>query len=179
MKNLILKKSITKIIAVISMIAVSQHSLASVDCSTLKNNDRKAEVLWVSDGDSAKVKLRNGQEVNVRFFGVDTPESEWKGKWKQQAHSQKAKGFTKWLIHKKEVVVDFNGEGTYGRCVGEIFVNSKSVSKAIIESGHGWWYKQYAPKRLDLMEAQSEAKAKKLGLWVDKNPTPPWEYRRK
>lgn len=161
------------------MALLSQHSLASVDCSTLKNNDRKATVLWVSDGDSAKVRLRDGQKVDVRFFGVDTPESEWKGKWKEQAHSKKAKGFTKWLIHKKEVTIDFNGESTYGRCVGDIFLNAKSVSKTIIKNGHGWWNKQYAPKRLDLMEAQSVARLQGLGLWVDKNPTPPWEYRRK
>ncbi len=46
-----------------------------------------------------------------------------------------------------------------------------------------WWYRKYAneqsPEDQGRYEfAEQEAKAKKVGLWQDKNPQPPWEYRK-
>jgi endonuclease YncB( thermonuclease family) len=50
-------------------------------------------------------------------------------------------------------------------------------------AGMGWWYRKYAneqsPEDQGRYEfAEQEAKAKKAGLWQDKNPTPLWEFRR-
>ena len=46
-----------------------------------------------------------------------------------------------------------------------------------------WWYRKYANEQSAKDQgryefAEQEAKAKKVGLWQDKNPQPPWEYRR-
>ena len=34
------------------------------------------------------------------------------------------------------------------------------------------------PPRQELERLEAEAKAAKRGLWVDKDPLPPWEFRR-
>jgi endonuclease YncB( thermonuclease family) len=46
-----------------------------------------------------------------------------------------------------------------------------------------WWYRAYAnvqpPKdREDYEVAEINAKMRRTGLWADKNPVPPWEWRR-
>jgi len=56
------------------------------------------------------------------------------------------------------------------------------VGLAQITSGMAWWYRKYAneqsPEDQGRYEfAEQEAKAKRAGLWQDKNPQPPWEYR--
>ena len=41
-----------------------------------------------------------------------------------------------------------------------------------------WHYKEYS-KSKELAVAEDEARKAKKGLWTDKEPVPPWEYRKK
>ncbi|MEA3547386.1 MAG: thermonuclease family protein [Thermodesulfobacteriota bacterium] len=56
------------------------------------------KVVSVSDGDTIKV-LHNGEQVKIRFYGVDTPE-------KAQSYGKAAKRFTAALAAGKEVGFD-------------------------------------------------------------------------
>jgi endonuclease YncB( thermonuclease family) len=47
-----------------------------------------------------------------------------------------------------------------------------------VQDGWAWWYERYAPDDHQLAAAQRDAKAARRGLWQDKNPIPPWEWRR-
>ena len=45
-----------------------------------------------------------------------------------------------------------------------------------------WWYRKYANEQSTEDQwryefAEQEAKAKKVRLWQDKNPRPPWEFK--
>jgi endonuclease YncB( thermonuclease family) len=62
--------------------------------------------------------------------------------------------------------VTFKGDGTYSRCVGEIFINGKSHSLALIKNGYAWWYSKYDPNRTYSENAHNSAKHSKLGLWA-------------
>lgn len=47
----------------------------------------------------------------------------------------------------------------------------------MVQAGYAWHYKAYSKdKRFALAEQQ--ARQKKTGLWSDKNPIAPWDYRR-
>jgi endonuclease YncB( thermonuclease family) len=48
----------------------------------------------------------------------------------------------------------------------------------MVRDGWAWWDRRYAPKSAVLDEAEAEARKEKRGLWHDKNPEPPWEYRK-
>lgn len=158
--------------------SLSSHAISNnIDCSSLEYQPRKALVLKVLDGDTAIVRLQDGKQVSVRFYGVDTPESQWKGKWPAQPFSQEAKAFTSKLISNKNVVVDFNGQGTYGRCVGEIFIYNESVSYSLVENGLAWWYKRFSPRRADFKNAEINAKKHRVNIWSSSNPQAPWTYR--
>jgi micrococcal nuclease len=41
-----------------------------------------------------------------------------------------------------------------------------------------WHYKQYSKSKV-LAEAESTACKEKRGLWAEKEPEPPWEFRKK
>lgn len=61
--------------------------------------------------------------------------------------------------------------------------NGKDVGLEQVAAGMAWWYRKYASEqtpqaRADYESAEFMAKAKRLGLWADKNPTPPWEWRK-
>ena len=153
-------------------------AMAKVDCEVLKGGIHSAKVIKVADGDTATVRLDSGRSVVVRFYGVDTPEKERAKKWAAQPFSEEPKTFTEERLSDRVVTVKFNGDKTYGRCVGEIFIDDRSHSLALIEGGYAWWYKRYAAKRSDLKRAQENAKANKMGLWAESDPQAPWAFRK-
>jgi endonuclease YncB( thermonuclease family) len=155
-------------------------TLAEINCKQLENKTLEATIVNVADGDTATVKLADkGDTLSVRFYGVATPESAWPGKWPEQAYSGEAKAFTVSALRGRDVNVVFNGDGTtYGHCVGEVFVNGRSHSLALLEGGYAWWYARYAPNRQDLADAQVKARLSRKGLWASQHPQEPWFYRK-
>jgi len=56
------------------------------------------------------------------------------------------------------------------------------VGMALLTLGLAWHYKQYAneqpvEERGQYSFAEEEARSKRVGLWRDNEPTPPWEWR--
>jgi len=52
-----------------------------------------------------------------------------------------------------------------------------------VRAGMAWWYRAYSkeqpPEEQELYErTEQAAKELKVGLWLDANPVPPWEWRR-
>jgi endonuclease YncB( thermonuclease family) len=53
-----------------------------------------------------------------------------------------------------------------------------------IRAGFAWWYLEYAKEqtaedRASYESAQDDARTRRVGLWKDAKPVPPWEWRRK
>ena len=46
----------------------------------------------------------------------------------------------------------------------------------MVQAGYAWHFKKYS-KDAAFAKTEKLAKAKKLGLWKDKNAMPPWKYR--
>lgn len=136
------------------------------------------KIISVSDGDTATLLSKEGKKLKIRFYGIDTPEKKFPGRWPDQAHWIEAKKFISDMILDKPVTVRLKGEQTYGRHVGEIFFNGYSVNREILRNGWGWWNTKYAPKDLDLKGLQENAKLKGQGLWSNPNAISPWEHRR-
>ncbi len=71
----------------------------------------------------------------------------------------------------------------YGRIVGFVIVDGHDVNLAQVKSGMAWFYR-YDQKELSAenrrlyAKAEDQARTDRLGLWQDKNPMPPWEWRR-
>ena len=143
-------------------------------------------VVHVSDGDTITVKDADGTRWEIRMYGVDTPEHKNQN-WAEQPHAKRAHAFTEGLILNEDVTVRFkmileDGElaidRTWQRWVGEVFFRGQSLSRLLIEHGHGWWNKKYAPEDFDMRDLQDEAQKARRGLWSASDPTPPWTWRK-
>lgn len=128
-------------------------------------------VVRVLDGDTLVVS-RNGQELTVRLYGIDCPEGD-------QAFGQAASEFLKGrLAEGTSVSVLPHDRDSAGRTVGELFTaEGQNVAELLLRNGLAWWYHWYAPEQRLLGFLETEARARRLGLWADANPTPPWAFR--
>jgi endonuclease YncB( thermonuclease family) len=127
-------------------------------------------VVSITDGDTITI-LKENQEYKIRLNGIDSPES-------SQAFGQKAKDYISLLIFSKNVDVNIVGKDVYNRYLGDVYVEGLYVNSEIIKAGYAWHYKEYS-KDTNLAFLEEQARKKKVGLWQDNNPTPPWEYRKK
>lgn len=129
------------------------------------------KVVAITDGDTIRVMYK-GQEQKIRLWGVDAPE-------KTQAYGTAARNFTGDMVFGKTVTVDVRDTDRYGRWVGWITApDGKVLNLELVQNGYAWWYRQYAPYATDLADAQDSAQNARRGLWKDKNPEAPWDYRR-
>ena len=130
-----------------------------------------AKVVSIVDGDTVWVLLA-GERTKIRLWGIDTPE-------KKQAFGTKAQKALGDRIHEKEVGIRDYGKDRYGRVLAELVLGGENVNLWMVRNGWAWHYAQYSPKADYLRDAQTKAKAEKAGLWADKNPVAPWEFRKK
>ncbi|WP_297407397.1 thermonuclease family protein [uncultured Cetobacterium sp.] len=137
-------------------------------CALGKNISGK--VIKVADGDTITI-LDKGKKVRVRFYGIDAPE-------KKQEYGLKSFNILKKLVNKKEVTVHIKDKDQYGRVVGIVYLSDKNINLYMLKSGNAWWYKRYAKNEYKFRLAVKEAQKKDLGLWKEKNPTPPWIFRK-
>jgi endonuclease YncB( thermonuclease family) len=56
--------------------------------------------------------------------------------------------------------------------------DGRNLNHEIVKAGFAWWFRGYAPNDEMLKRLEEEARLAKRGLWADKNPIPPWEYRK-
>jgi endonuclease YncB( thermonuclease family) len=145
-------------------------SAASSDSAP--SSEFNGNVVSVKDGDTIEV-MHDGKAERIRLYGIDAPE-------KAQAFGQKAKQATSDLVFGKSVKIIVKDHDRYGRTVGVVVMaDGKTLNAELVRIGMAWWYKQYAPNDAELQMLESEARTAKAGLWVDPNPTPPWEWRHK
>ena len=129
----------------------------------------EGEVVAVLDGDTIEV-MREGKAQRVRLYGVDCPE-------KRQPYGRAAKQFTSSLCFGKVVSVRVVDKDRYGRLVGDVTLpDGRGLNRELVRAGLAWWYRAYS-KDSTLKDLEDEARSARRGLWADKNPTPPWEYR--
>lgn len=141
-------------------------------------------VVAVSDGDSITVLASDNRQVKVRLAGIDAPE-------RGQAFGQSSRQNLSDLVFGKDVRVSVVDTDRYGRIVGIVYVPVPGpngdividVDLAQIESGHAWAYRSYlrtlpAERAKRYVAAEDNAKARRQGLWMEKDPDPPWEWRR-
>ncbi len=77
--------------------------------------DFHAKVIHVTDGDTITVLNDTKEQVKIRLNGIDCPE-------KTQAYGNKAKQFTKVLVHKEIVVIQAYGTDRYGRTIADVIL---------------------------------------------------------
>jgi len=132
-------------------------------------------VVSIADGDTVTVLDATNTQWKVRLMGIDAPE-------KKMPFGQSSKENLSDLVFKKQVSVTYSKQDRYGRTVGKIIVNGIDANLEQIKAGMAWHYKQYQKEqspdeRESYADAEELARAERKGLWLDAEPTPPWEWR--
>ena len=131
-------------------------------------------VVRVIDGDSIRVN-RNGNIVEIRLYGIDTPEY-------RQDYSNKAKQYIKRLTSGKTVSVEPKDIDRYGRTVALITSHGRLINRELVRSGFAWFYPKYCleqPLCSELKTLENKARTARRGLWRGDNPVSPWEWKRR
>lgn len=128
------------------------------------------KVVKISDGDTITILDNDQVQRKVRLDGIDAPE-------KGQAFGTRARQQLGDKIHDKEVRIVWEKSDRYGRILGKVYFGDRWINREMVQDGFAWRYVQYS-KDPDLIKAEAEAREAKRGLWADKAPAPPWEWRR-
>jgi len=137
----------------------------------------EGRVVGISDGDTITVLDDSKSQHKVRIAGIDAPE-------KGQAFGERSTQNLSALVFDKRVEARCHKRDRYGREVCTLFVSLRDVGLEQIRQGMAWHYKAYqheqpTQERLIYRDEEEAAKEGKRGLWADKNPKPPWEWRDK
>ena len=127
------------------------------------------KIVKIVDGDTYDLLVGN-TTMRIRMDGIDAPE----------------RGMPFYKVSKEYLGNLCNGQtlkiitikiDRYKRFLANTYLeNGCSVSVLMVKAGYAWHFKKYSNNG-ELSNAEVEAKLKRLGLWIDENPIPPWVWR--
>lgn len=171
-----------------SFIITLLFGLLSISTAFAKEPIRSVEgqVTKVSDGDTVNIQDDLGTKLKIRLYGIDCPETEKSNKRTGhiskagQPYGEEAYRALQSKIDRKRVRVEIMAVDQYKRSVGIIYLNGKNINQEMVAEGWAWAYRQYLdrPHASEYIQAEEQARGKRLGLWVQSNPQPPWEFRK-
>lgn len=134
----------------------------------------KMKIIGIKDGDTVE-GLYYQLPINIRLEHIDAPE-------KKQAFGTVSKQKLSDLCFGKIVTIISKGKkGSYdarGRLIAEIVVDGKMVAnKEMLKAGLAWHYKKYS-SNTEYAQLEITARKNKTGLWRDKTPVAPWDFRK-
>lgn len=132
----------------------------------------RGDVVKISDGDTFTLLVNGNEQVRVRIDGIDAPE-------KGQAFGNRAKEYLSGLIWGESITVRVSKTDRYGRSIGKVSTPTiDDVGLEMIKAGYAWQYRDYND---DKSYTTAENNARKLlkGLWQDRNPIRPQDFRKR
>lgn len=129
-------------------------------------------VVKISDGDTFTLLLNGNEQVRVRTDGIDAPE-------KGRAFGNRAKEYLSSLIWGETITVCVSKTDRYGRSIDMVSTPTiEDVGLEMIKAGYAWQYRDY---NNDKSYSAAENNARKLlkGLWQDRNPIRPQDFRKR
>ena len=130
-------------------------------------------VVAISDGDTLTARCGAPgayQQVRVRVAAIDAPES-------RQAFGQKSRQNLARLCFKQRATLVPVDQDSYGRTVANVRCGGADVASAQVRSGLAWVYTAYAHAHPHLVPLQQQARSSGSGLWSQRRPQAPWDYR--
>lgn len=133
-------------------------------------------IVAIADGDTVTLLDANKQQHKIRLSGIDAPE-------RKQAFGNVSRQHLAKIVFGKEVTAECPKTDRYRRWICTIEVDGIDANLAQVTAGMAWHYKAYQrdqrpDDRTRYAVAEERAQEEKRGLWVDRNPVAPWEFRK-
>lgn len=139
-------------------------------CAVAPGEELRGKVVKVTDGDTITVLDADNVQHKIRLEGIDAPEA-------KQAFGTRSRQTLGGKIAEKEVLIRWEEKDRYQRILGDVYLGDRHINREMVLDGMAWHFKQYSTSK-KLAEAETEARDARRGLWVDKAPVPPWEFRK-
>ena len=123
----------------------------------------------VVDGDTVHVFYQD-EVYKIRLTEIDAPE-------RDQPYGSNSTEYLKGLLKEGRVDADISGTDRYGRKLGRLYWQGMDINRELVSAGYAWVYDQYVTDN-SFYENQLKARKLKKGLWQDKNPLEPWNWRK-
>ena len=144
-------------------------------------------VTKVSDGDTIHLETPEQTILKVRLYGIDAPETR---KINQrtghinkpgQPYGDEAWKALESKIMGKQVKVDILDIDRYRRMVGIIYLNDRNINLEMVYEGYAEAYVEYlkAPYRSKFIDAESEARLARKGIWSLPEYERPKDFRKR
>lgn len=114
--------------------------------------------------------LGHGKPVKLRMANIDAPE-------KLQAFGRQSRDSLLEMVGKKQVQIETQAVDQYGRIVGLVSIDGRSVNQEQVKRGMAWEYSHYHSDKTYLV-LQSDAREARRGLWAQTSPQAPWQWRK-
>jgi len=125
----------------------------------------------IIDGDTFTLLVNEHEQVKIRLDGIDAPE-------KGQAYGNRAKEYLSSMIWGESLTVIIKSKDRYGRFIGKVCTSTISdVNLEMISAGYAWQYRDYNNDN-SYTVAENQARKNMRGLWQDKNPIRPQDFRK-
>ena len=150
-------------------VSASASKTQAIPTSSTPHNELW-RVVGVHDGDTVTCIDESNVQHKIRLAEMDAPEL-------GQDFGSRSREALAGMVFGKTIHVVSSGTDRYGRVIGHIDVDGVDVNRQMIATGNAWHYAAYS-KDKSLVDVQAQAQAKKLGLWAQQSPVPPWDYRK-
>ena len=161
------------------------YSFAITESFAQETDVTTYRVMQVYDGDTVRLRALNNHlnnerasniaanDFKLRLTDIDAPE-------RTQSYGKKSGRALRKLCKGEDIIVTayFNGTDKYGRTLGKLYCNDVDASLYLAQQGLAWHNYKYSNDPI-IANAALDARAQRLGLWKNKNPTPPWRWRQK
>lgn len=136
----------------------------------------EGRVVRISDGDTLILLDGSNRQQKIRLSGIDAPE-------KGQPYGTASKRVLADLVYGRTVISQCIKRDKYERHVCRILLYGLDVNLEQVRKGYAWHYRKYQDEqplsdRLVYSEAEKKARSARIGLWSDKNPLAPWDFRK-
>jgi endonuclease YncB( thermonuclease family) len=129
-------------------------------------------VVTVIDGDTLVIQDETRARHVVRLAEIDAPEP------KQPFYMESARSLAA-LCQKKAARIEWSQRDEHKRRLGYVTCGGKDVNAEQLRRGMAWGSPKGSSPTSGLVELEAYARLRKIGLWKDDKPVPPWEWAAK
>jgi len=157
---------------------------ARASVATAPSGSFKAHVVRVADGDTLTAETSDGRQIKVRLARIDAPETGHGAKRPGQPFGEASTHSLRQLVGNSAVSLDCPETDRYQRHVCWVYADGVDVNLEQVKRGMAWVYRPPRASRRELLalspliDAQDAARRAGRGMWIDADPTAPWDWRR-
>ncbi len=150
---------------------LSCHSKSGQKITLFNKKDLiSGTVTGIIDGDTYDLLISENRTIRIRMTGIDAPE-------RGMPYYQVSRRYLGELCFHKTVKIRTTGDDGNRVLAFTYLEDGRELGNEMVRAGLAWHFKKYSSDK-NLAALEMEARIARRGLWKDKDPMPPWIYRK-